>query len=521
MSQPNVITYHPNLQAALDLAKAGIRVFPVTPDKRPLVKWKTEATTDPAKIRRWWRRWPDAMPAFATGDESGIDVLDLDRKDGKDGFKALAALGIDPADLSWVAARFGTGSPLIGLLKPCRNCPLRLKLPHGIETMRKPLPTIRVKYVAEDNDRHGNVRLYLRKPGLAKTRLPGPLGSPEFWAAYHKALAAAPAPVRHAGPLPGSIRRLVAEYYKTPEFKRLDAKTRRVRMAAFERFCAYVPDGGTVPDGDRAFAEMRAKHVRARRDLLDKTPGTANNLVKFLRVLFAFAIRYDHHDRNPAADVELMPGSAEGWHSWTLAEIEQFESKYPAGTTPRLVLALALYTGQRRADLAVMGRQQEREGWLRFTQNKGRNKSPVRLQIPIIPELRRILDASPTGDLIYITGATGQPLKPNSLGNSFRDWCNAAGLPNCSLHGLRKAAASRLAELGCSEFQIMSITGRMTSKEVTRYTRAASQRTRAEGALARITGEHTADKSVPLFEASAESGTNLPTNDLKLNTTKS
>lgn len=109
MSQPNVITYHPNLQAALDLAKAGIRVFPVTPDKRPLVKWKAEATTDAAKIRRWWRKWSDAMPAFATGDESGIDVLDLDRKDGKDGFKALDRLGIDPAGLSWVIVETASG----------------------------------------------------------------------------------------------------------------------------------------------------------------------------------------------------------------------------------------------------------------------------------------------------------------------------------------------------------------------------------------------------------------------------
>ncbi len=379
--------------------------------------------------------------------------------------------------------------------------------------MEKPVATIRVKYIVEDTDRHGNVRLYLRKPGLTKVRLPGPSGSPEFWAAYHKALAVKAAPVRLSGPLQGSMRWLIVEYYKTPEFKKLEAKTRRVRMVAFDRFCA----GG---DGDRAFADMRPKHVRARRDLLASTTGTANNLVKFLRVLFAFAIRYDHHDRNPAAEVELLKGSAEGWHSWTDAEIERFESKYAVGTTPRLVLSLALYTGQRRADLAILGRQHERDGWLHFTQHKGRNQTPVRLQIPIIPELRRIIDASLTGDLTYIAGATGRPLKPNSLGNSFRDWCNAAGLPNCSLHGLRKAAASRLAELGCTEFEIMSITGHMTSKEVTRYTRAASQRTRAEGALARVTKEQTADKSVPLLDANAQSGTNDQTKTLKLNTKK-
>lgn len=381
------------------------------------------------------------------------------------------------------------------------------------------VPSIRVKYVVEDTDRHGNVRLHLRRPGQPKLRLPGPLGSPEFWAAYHEALAA-PTVQRPKGgaPLPGSMRWLILEYYKTPEFKMLDPKTRRVRTAAFERFCAHVEPGGTIPDGDRAFAEMRPSHVRARRDLLAETPGAANNLVKFLRVLFKFAIRYDHHDRNPAAEVELLKGSAEGWHSWTLAEIEQFESRYPVGTTPRLVLALALYTGQRRADLAMLGRQHERDGWLHFTQHKGRNKSPVRLQIPIIAELRRIIDASPTGDLTYIAGANGRPLKANSLGNSFRDWCNAADLPQCSLHGLRKAAATRLAELGCTEHEIMSITGHMTSKEVTRYTRAARQRVRAESALSRLSSEPTQNESVPLLDGQGQSGTNGVAKNLKRNT---
>jgi hypothetical protein len=43
--------------------------------------------------------------------------------------------------------------------------------------------------------------------------------------------------------------------------------------------------------------------------------------------------------------------------------------------------------------------------------------------------------------------------------------------------------------MGCTEFEIMAITGHRTSKEVTRYTRAASQKTRAESALKRMTGE--------------------------------
>lgn len=65
----------------------------------------------------------------------------------------------------------------------------------------------------------------------------------------------------------------------------------------------------------------------------------------------------------------------------------------------------------------------------------------------------------------------------------MRNWCDQAGLPHCSTHGLRKAAAARLAELGRSEHEIMAITGHRTSYEVIRYTRAASQKLRAKNAM--------------------------------------
>lgn len=83
------------VSAALNLARAGIPVFPVDAKKHPLVKWKDAATTDEAQIRKWWKRWPEAMPAFPTGEPSGIAVLDLDRKDGKDGVEALRHLGFE------------------------------------------------------------------------------------------------------------------------------------------------------------------------------------------------------------------------------------------------------------------------------------------------------------------------------------------------------------------------------------------------------------------------------------------
>jgi integrase len=78
----------------------------------------------------------------------------------------------------------------------------------------------------------------------------------------------------------------------------------------------------------------------------------------------------------------------------------------------------------------------------------------------------------------------GKPFTANGFGNWFRDRCVEAGVPGRA-HGLRKAAASRLANLGATEKEIMAITGHTTSKEVTRYTKGADQRVLAERAMGR------------------------------------
>lgn len=344
---------------------------------------------------------------------------------------------------------------------------------------------MRLKYVVEDTDRHGNVRLYYRRNGH-KVRLRGPAGSPEFLADYRAASRppkdTKPKSERPGRVLPGSFKWLCAQYYKSAMWAELDPKTQMTRRRILERFAQHKGNG------DKPYKLMLPRHIRTRRDEMIATPEAANSLVKVLRQLFRFALRYDHHDFNPAADVELLRSNSEGYHSWTLAEIEQFEEKHPIGTTARLALALALYTGQRRSDLVQFGRQHVQKGWLVFTQHKGRNRHPVKLEIPIIPELQRIIDASPAGDLTFLRTDYGRPFTNNGFGNKVRKWCDDAGLPHCSIHGLRKAAAARLAELGCTEFEIMAITGHQTSKEVTRYTKAASQRTRAEAAFRKMTG---------------------------------
>ena len=370
---------------------------------------------------------------------------------------------------------------------------------------------LRLKYVVEDTDRHGNVRIYYRRQGR-KVRLPGPIGSPEFLSAYKQATSNNPptkTPKQVGHVIPGSIKALCVEYYKSAMFYELAPSTQKVRRGILERFCQ------NRDDGDKPYRLLLPRHIRVRCDEMRDRPEAANGMIKALRQLFRFAVRYDLHDLNPAANIEYLAGNPEGFHSWTLEEIEKYEHTHPVGSTARLALALALYTGQRRADLVQFGKQHVRDGWLIFTQHKNRNRKPVRMEIPIIPELQRIIDESTTGNLTYLLTAFNRPFTSNGFGNRFRKWCDSADLKQCSVHGLRKAAAARLAELGCTEQEIMAITGHTTSKEITRYTRAASQKKRAESALRRITEEQNRDKSVPLSSSSTASGTKQPLKQLK------
>lgn len=103
--------------------------------------------------------------------------------------------------------------------------------------------------------------------------------------------------------------------------------------------------------------------------------------------------------------------------------------------------------------------QHKHKGLLEFTQVKGRKKNPIRLSIPIVSELRRIPDLSPTGDMTYLVTTFNKPFTANSFRSRFRKWCDEAGLSHCTAHGMRKASAARMAEDECTDHEIMSIGG--------------------------------------------------------------
>jgi len=53
-----------------------------------------------------------------------------------------------------------------------------------------------------------------------------------------------------------------------------------------------------------------------------------------------------------------------------------------------------------------------------------RNRRPITLELPILPVLQRIIDASTTGDLAFLVNEYGQPFTANGFGNRMREWCD-------------------------------------------------------------------------------------------------
>jgi hypothetical protein len=77
--------------AALELAEKGLAVFPCQPrGKAPACDAGLHAaTTDPERINRWWRAFPDLNIGIATGAVSRVFVLDVDGDDGEASLRKL------------------------------------------------------------------------------------------------------------------------------------------------------------------------------------------------------------------------------------------------------------------------------------------------------------------------------------------------------------------------------------------------------------------------------------------------
>ena len=376
------------------------------------------------------------------------------------------------------------------------------------------------RYLVEDVDRHGNVRIYFRRKGQPKIRLRELAGTAAFDAEYQRAFSCElkpPSTRQHSLSAPGTMSWLCAQYYASPKYQSLAASTRKVRRGILEEICQRA--------GTFRYAMMETPHVAKLRDEKAAFPDAANNRVKALRQLFAWAMspEYGYAKSNPARDVAKLPSfNPDGIRAWSEADAARYEARHPVGTKARLAFDLLLYTGVRRSDVVRLGPQMERRfietqpdgdtvelQKLVFTETKGGSKIVKTHELPILAPLRLSIDATPTGHLVYLVTAFGKPHSVKAFGNWFKKRCLEAALEGLSAHGLRKLGAQRCAEAGATEHQLMALFGWTNPQQAAVYTKKAN-RARLEAAAARLLQGQSSNESVPLSPVVASGGTITP-----------
>jgi integrase len=244
----------------------------------------------------------------------------------------------------------------------------------------------------------------------------------------------------------------------------LAPSTQAMRRAILQRF--------RDEHGDKRVRKLQPEHVAR---LLSKLrPYAQRNMRKTLRGLMSFALAEGLIDVDPTTDVKLVAVKDKGgFQTWPLASIEQYRTHHALGTRARLAMELLYGTMASRSDVVRLGRQHVHAELLSYRRQKTEN--PV--DIPVLPELRAALDAMPRAEhLAFLVTEFGKPFAAAGFGNWFREQCDLAGVRKLSAHGLRKAGATRLAEHGCTDHEIMAWGGWSSLKEVQRYTKAANRK---------------------------------------------
>lgn len=294
---------------------------------------------------------------------------------------------------------------------------------------------------------------------------------------------------------PGSVGHLQRRYCAVP--------TRLGPSAVTQAKVRAVLDSFRREYGHESVAEVTFEHldaiIAARREkTMIMTPkglrpfggiDAAKKLRKELRRMFAFAKKLGMRDDNPLEDTEEVkrgPGEkSKGFHTWTEGEITQYRKQHPIGTTPRLAMEIMLWTGHRRGDARMFGPQDIVDGMIEVDQGKTGKEG----MMPVAPQLVEAIVAMPplsASAPAFLLSRNGTPYTAPSFGNAMRKWCNAAGLTQCSAHGLRKAIMRRMAELEMPNKTMKSISLHTKDDQVAIYTAAANQAKLADSAIGQL-----------------------------------
>lgn len=273
---------------------------------------------------------------------------------------------------------------------------------------------------------------------------------------------------------PDSIDALLAAYRRSPEWLALSQHTR-------DTYSIYHRPLDRI--GHTKVRDLRRRAIMDLRDAIAVTrgPGAATGFVRAVKALLTWAADRDWIEQSPAWGVKGVRGNhLPAWTEGVLGEaLRRLPEPY------RRVVVLAVHTGQRRGDLIALTWGAYDGGTIRLRQQK----TGKPLVVPVHRDLAADLDtwrAEKRPATTILTSPRGLPWTAQHLSRELGREVKALGFGRFTVHGLRKLAATRLAEAGCSTHEIAAVTGHGTLGMVELYTRSAEQHRLAEAAITRL-----------------------------------
>jgi len=307
--------------------------------------------------------------------------------------------------------------------------------------------------------------LYFQRRGHDTVKIAFDRNSPEFHAEYARLLAGE-RPI-YSGPR--TFKALVNEYRHSPRYKSLAPRT----VADYEGVLEWV----TAKLGALPVAAMQRKDVIRAQSVNADRQRFANYIVQVLRILFEYSIDLGWRKDNPAKGVHLLKSTKPPREAWPQDKVDAFRAV--ATGRALLVFELCVGLGQRIGDVIKMQWADIQDGAVVITQGK----TGKRLHVPITRRLRAVLDATPRhGKTICAWGKHGRPITYKTAQAAVMDVRIKIDALPYDIHGLRYTTAAELAEAGCDDGLIASITGHDTLAMVAKYAGPARQKARAKQA---------------------------------------
>lgn len=340
--------------------------------------------------------------------------------------------------------------------------------------MRTKLPA----NVTREKTRHDKWVYYFRIGKGPRIRLPE-FGAAEFEEAYQAARLGKRVKRRSVRGELGTLKWLLTEYKQTLHFRGLDEITQRRRDSVYRQM--------SEQSGDEMIEDI------IEQDIIDaaeeRTHGkghSANNFLKAVKPPFAYAKKRGWINVDPAKNVDYVETIKGTRTAWTIDDVKAYETRHPVGTMANLAMRIMLFTGLRRSDAILLGRQHIRGGVIRFTPGKTENSSGVTVEFAVPLPLTAAIAAMPSKNMTYLVTELGQPFASGaSFGNWFADRCDEAGV-TARAHGLRKLGPTLAAESNASAKELMAMWGWTTMEQAELYTRSADRRKLGDAAAAKL-----------------------------------